>query len=264
MFLKQILLLLLWLWLLMADFRLAFAQNEQSDYRYQYEKYVNDYQTFGKAKDEYAEYQTLASKEKMLTALKSLLVQRDETLRTYWLLLRKKLRDSPGLVIGEKNELINLATQETIFLDTHRQKIAAVTDPTLQDLITLSAETEAKKDQYLPMAYKMIAMLMIGQIKDRQADANSINSLFNEELNRYPANEKNLYRAWVEEAQSAILQSQEDSDQAKAGIAELEEESEEKNIKTIFAKIENFLQDSRLALEKGFGYQQELMSRLEE
>ena len=84
----------------------SLAQNELDDYQYQYEKYTSQYQDFLKTRDEYVQYQTLSSKEELVTSFRLLLVQRAETQRTYFLLLRQQLRNNPGLIVSEKNKLI--------------------------------------------------------------------------------------------------------------------------------------------------------------
>ena len=259
---KKILIVFFGLTLLAFSFKLIFAQNEQTDYDYQYESYTKDYQDFIKTRDEYVQYQTLTSKEVMMQALQRVLLQRDEAQRAYWLLLRKELRDCPGLILSEKNRLISYLTQEIIFLESHKQKIAEANQSTLQDLINFSTEFDDKKEKYLTTSYEILSQLLSGQIKDMQVDLVAINSLFTQELDAYPADKKNIYQSWVEEAASQTLQSQQKTSQAEEKLVELKEESEEKGIKKVFSTITGLLQDSQLYLQKAFAYQQELLGRL--
>jgi len=239
------------------------AQNEQEDYQYQYEKYTIHTDIFQKSRDEYIQYQTLSSKEELITNFRSLMVQRAESQRTYFLLLRQQLRQNTGLIVGEKNELITYLTQETIFLDEHKEDIGRLVEPTLQDLLNLSSEFEANDSEYLSKSYQIVTLLLIGHIRDLHTDSVSINALMDQEINSYP-DKKKFFQTWVEEAKSQSLVAQGKAEEVSIINIEIAEEEDSDEITILFNSAKKILKEGKLALDKAFGYQKELLTKMEE
>jgi len=238
------------------------AQNELSDYSFQYEQYTKDYKDFLQIKDEYLQYETLESQEKMIQSLKVLLIQRAEAERSYFLLLRNRLRNSPGLILSEKNKLINYLTEEVIFLGEHKKEIAGLDQAKLQDLLDLSEEFESKEIEYKNKSYQTLFYLLLGKTKDLQSDAVSINALFNEEINNQVLDRQDFLRSWLEEADSQVLLSQKKTDETELSAKQFEESLKVEELINAFNKIKSTMQDSKLALDKALSYQKELLGKL--
>jgi hypothetical protein len=242
----------------------ARAQSELLDYQYQYEKYSQSYQEFLRARDEYRQYESLNSKEELIAAFKDVLIQRAETQRTYWFLLRKKMRDNPGLVIGTKNRFINYLTAEIIFLEEHKQQVASIKNPTLQDYINVSKVLEARSDNFSPSIYKILSYLLIGKIEDYHSDATSINTLFDEEISYMPDDQQTFLYSWVEEAKSQTLIAQDKKNRAVTLAQEIGNEKKEKNIKELYQQVVSTLLESKRIIEKALSYQRELLRKIGE
>lgn len=238
------------------------AQNELNDYSFQYEQYIKDYKSFLQIKDEYLQYETLESQEKMIQSLKILLIQRAKANRSYFLLLRKRLRNSPGLILSEKNKLINYLTEEIIFLGEYKREIADLDQIKLQDLLNMSEEFESKEMDYKNKSYQTLFYLLLGKTKDLQSDAVSINALFNEEINNQVSDRQDFFRSWLEEADSQVFLSQKKTDEAETASKQFEKGLKTDELSSAFNKIKSTIQDSKLALDKALSYQKELLGKL--
>jgi hypothetical protein len=67
------------------------AERQLDDYLFQYEKYREKHDEFIAARDKYLKYKTLATRDQAVTITKEIAFQRDEVLRTYLILLRKRI-----------------------------------------------------------------------------------------------------------------------------------------------------------------------------
>lgn len=236
------------------------AQNEESDYNYQYEQYTIAYQDFIRTRDEYKQYQTLASKDKLVSSLQFLLIRRVDTQRSYFLLLRQRMRTSLGLVVAEKNSQITYLTEEILFLENHKKRVTELKQPELQDLLDLSEELEDRSDDYYIRSYQVVGQLLLGKARDMLADTVSINSLLDQEMASYDNQKRDIYNAWLNESKSQALQCQTKNDTAVILLSELAK-SKNKALEN-FNSVKILLQDEKIALDKAFSYQQELIGKI--
>ncbi len=254
--------------LIMAGFFLLLAAgavfaNEQSDYSYQYEKYSQKYQEFINLKDAYLNYQTLSYKDQMNISLQSLLAQRAETQRTYFLLLRIKLRNNPGLTASEKSAYSNYLTEEIIYLENYKKKVVELKLPIVLDLSLLSKEFEAKSGEYTIKSYTILSYLLLGNMRDVQSDCVSINSLLDQEIGRYEGQQGDYYHSWVLEAKNTVLESQKLSEEAQTSIIELSAKGKSEEAQNVYKAIQGKITDSKLAIDKAFSYQTELLAKMD-
>ena len=70
--------------------KFVFAFREMEDYLFQYEKYQEVYDQFTTSRDKFLKYEILSVREQAIEAVKKLLLQRNQTLRTYFLVLKYK------------------------------------------------------------------------------------------------------------------------------------------------------------------------------
>ncbi|MBI2404883.1 hypothetical protein HYV22_01740 [Candidatus Gottesmanbacteria bacterium] len=121
----------------------AHASSPQAyqDYLYQFDLYRQSYTDFGVAKNEYQKFKSLESQTAALDKTRLMLVQRDNLLRAYLLLLNEKLNETAGMIPTEKQLYQTLIRSEVTFLENHIKLIPSV--GSLEDAVTVSKQLES-------------------------------------------------------------------------------------------------------------------------
>ena len=119
------------------------ADKTRSDYLFVLDQYSLNHDEYIKAKQNYRNHRNLASKNKALEAEKKVLLARNETLRTYLLLLKDALSFSKRPTQMSKEPVENLINVQLDFLADNKKKL--LTANSIKDLDGLSLELEGRK-----------------------------------------------------------------------------------------------------------------------
>jgi len=240
------------------------AQNELSDYQFQYEQYRNLYPQFTRARDAFLQHGTLASQEEAISLTKQLMVQRSQTMRAHLLLLRRRLRDAPDIVSGTRSELSTLLDQEVEWLDTHIKDIEAVSTPTLGGLFELSDRFERREELWRALSYETTSRILIGKTRQVQNEAVTINGLLEEHILRQDPAQQALFKNWLDETKNGAYQSQQYLVQAESMLVKvIRARGNSGSTVSAFTDLQTSLDSSRQLLLRVVGFQKEILDRFE-
>jgi hypothetical protein len=169
-----------------ADFNQAYQ-----DYVNQYDRYRKDLTAFLTAKNRYFTYKTLVSQNEALSATKTFLEARDETLVVY---LKMLLERNP------QTDLKPIVDDEITFYENHKGRISAIA--TLKDADQISQ----KVDEHLPAteitSKKFVAKVIIDKVRTLENRVTVAQNSYEEEINQIRVQGGNVTTAerWLLEA----------------------------------------------------------------
>lgn len=241
------------------------AQNELYDFEYQYEQYRNLYPQFTSARDKHLQFKTLVAQEEAIKMTQQILVQRSQTMKTHFLLLRKRLAASPEIITVDRTRLGSSVDAEVEWLDSHITALHSLSVPTLGQLFEISAKFERKENGYRLLSYEIAARILLGKTKQLQAEAVAINFLLDEQVDLLEESEtKVMLTNWINESGNGIYQSQKRIEAAENNLTnQTRAGGESKNTITEFAKLQVELENARQELLKVAGYQKEIIQLIE-
>lgn len=141
---------------------LAASEKSYEDYLYQNDQYRLKLNNFKTARSEYIKYKTLLSETTALDTAKSMLVQRNELLRTYILLLTEKLNENSGLTTIDKKLYQTILSTELTYLQTFSTKVKDAA--TLTDIKTLSLEFSTRYKTFEKTVHQITVALRMGEL----------------------------------------------------------------------------------------------------
>ena len=102
------------------DFGKAYA-----DYTFQLSQYQKAHSEYELAKAAYLQSGTLAAKSEAQVKTASMLVARDETVRTYIVAIRLRLGEVGGILSTEKDPLFSGLDSEAAWYESHRKEVSS-------------------------------------------------------------------------------------------------------------------------------------------
>jgi len=137
--------------------KLAFANQTLDDYLFQEEEYKKSYNEFKTSRDKYLKYKALTAKDSALESTKALIVKRNETLRAYFLALKDKLKNTPGIVETQKDDgLLAQLDQKVVWLEEESEEVKSLYTPSIEDLFILSDRIEDKEAESKNLGYQVL------------------------------------------------------------------------------------------------------------
>jgi len=153
------------------------------DYLFQYDKYREVYDEFTVSRDKFLKYKILSVREQAIEAVKKLLLQRNQTLRTYFLVLKYKLRNTPGVVGNQiDNNLIGQLDKKIIWLEEQSEEVENFPNPSLNDLFILSDRIEDKEKELMKISYQSLAEVILGKIRSLHQESVAVTTLLKDEV----------------------------------------------------------------------------------
>jgi len=244
--------------------RPVFAQRQLDDYLFQYEKYRDIYEEFTLARDKYLKYQALSVKDEAVKALKKLLLQRNQVLRTHFLALEYKLRNTAGVIENQSgNGLISQLDKKVIWLEEQSEEIENLETSSLEDLFILSDRIEDKEAELKNLAYQSLGEILLGRIRALQAESVSITTLLKEEISQQQsATQAAQLNLWLREVGVKNYLSQQEIEAAEINLWKLREERRIKGMVQHFSNLQIDVDDARLYLKQAVSFQQEIYGEL--
>lgn len=244
----------------------VFAQREVEDYLYQSEKYRQIYTEFVSARDKFLKYTSLSSKKEAEKLTWQMLAQRAETLRTYMLALRYKLRSTLGVVaIKDKAGLSSSLDRESIWLAAHKKEIEQIDNPTLDELFEISDRLEDKNSDLMTLSYETLAAVLLGKERDLQSQSVSIANLLNDRIDQVAlATQTAVLRQWLEEVKNKNYFSQKKIETSEEELSNLKKTNSARQLLKSFNLIQKNLEDSKYFLNQALSYQKEIFEKLKD
>ena len=238
----------------------VFAQNELEDYQYQSEKYRQNYDTYTKARDAYLTYETLTSRDELITAARDFLYTRAIVMRTYFQALKLELKQAPDVESTQKTNLIlNLDSQINWLMDTEKE-IKNLQNPTLDDLLEVSKRFERNQNIYSKLAYQTLSNIILGRMRLLQSESMSINFLLADKINtNSSAKDTVTLNQWLQTVKNMAYQSQKSIEQAEIYLAELNKISGDKQGFELYKEIQQELEKGKYQLLNAIDYQKEIL-----
>lgn len=241
----------------------VYSQQQIDDYLYQYEQYQKTYQEFTSSRDQYLKYQTLTSQDEAIEATKKIILQRNQVLRAYFLALQWKLRTTSGLVGSSKQEdLISLLDKEITWLEKETEQINRLANPSLNDLFVISDRLEAKSNQLKSLSYQSLSLILIGKMKNLQADSISLTTLLSDQISSIEATKSAELKEWLKEVENKNYLSQKEIELAQQNQELLAKKSKETELPVIYKQIQTNLEKSQEYLNQALTFQKEIYNGL--
>lgn len=124
------------IFLVIAPFAYASSTQAYQDYQFQFDRYRLRFSEYQVAIKEYKQFNSLASQQDALTKVQSLILQRNQVAKTYFLFLNEKLTENPQLTGTELATYRGMVTNQIAFLD--QNSAASQTIITLDDAMQIS------------------------------------------------------------------------------------------------------------------------------
>jgi len=238
------------------------AQNELTDYQFQYEQYRRLYPQFTTARDKYLQFETLVAQEEAIGLTQQILIQRAQAMRTHFLLLRRNLSQAPEIVTEVRTSMGSSLDAEVEWLDDHMADLRALSTPTLGQLFEISDRFERKEKDYRSLSYEVLARILLGKVKQLQAEAVAINFLLDDYLSRQEGDDQTviMLKNWLTESGNSIYQSQKSIENAEAVLEKvIKAKGDSKRTVSEFSNMQSELEAGRQHLLKIAGYQKEII-----
>lgn len=238
----------------------VFAAQPIDDYLFQYEKYRQVYQEFTTARDKYLQYQTLSSKDEAIGATKKMIGQRNKSLAIYFLTLKWKLSTTPGVAGSEhRNNLISQLDKEITWLDDQNEQLEQLANPSLDDLFIISDRFEDKRVAFKVLSYQSLAAILLGKTRNLQSESVAIKTLLTDEVNQMEATKAAQFKGWLTEVENKNYLSQKEIEMAESQQESLAKKRE-KQLVSIYSKIQLSLERAKEYLNQAFLFQKEILN----
>lgn len=262
---KTALIIILFLVCFLGLKQAAFGQREIEDFLYQYEQYHVAYREFQINRDAYLQYKTLSSQNDAVSATKKLIIQRNYTLRTYFISLKYKLRNTPGVVGTEKHsQLVSLLDKEIIWLENENDQLDKLSTPTLEDLFIISDRSEQKNDYFKSLSYQSLSAVILGKVRDLQAESVALTKLLGDRIPQDDATSSAQLKEWLKEVENKNYASQKAIETAENSQNQIGQKQKEVAIVPLYNELVLSLKKGKKYFEEALMYQSEIYKNLPE
>jgi len=243
----------------------SFAQNELSDFQFQYEKYRGEQEAYASARNKYLEYETLTSKNEAIKATKQVLIRRAQVLRTYFILLKKRLHSTPSVVVEEKTKLSAYLDQEIEWLEKHIEELESLANPPLPQLLEISKRIERKNLEYRSKAYQTITSVLLGKARAAHGEQTAINVLLEEKVKENSDSTASAsLKNWVNEAKNNAYWGGQAIERAEMFLSQFDNyQKYADELVKILSKVQAELETAKRLFKKGVGFQKEIAEKLD-
>jgi hypothetical protein len=238
-----------------------------SDYNQSYEDYLHNYNQYREAhgryvtaKNQYLAYQTLSAKNKALIATREMLDKRSESLKTFIAALRIKLGEETNVVGSKTNDLYRKLDEEANWLQNHQEALSSAA--TLEDLLNLSEEFEAKYPQTEIIIYQSLAEVLKGKEIKLYEQARKLleeTSTIIEEVKKEDTEKAILLERWLTEANKKEKESYDKITTADDYLVEVEPG---KKLTKAFSQTQFSLKESNQFLKEVAFYLDEIIQKI--
>jgi len=242
----------------------ALAGRELEDYLYQYEKYSEVYKNFSTSRDKFLKYKVLNIRQEATQVLSQFLLQRNQVLRTYFLLLKYRLRTDPGVItLQAKDELVSQLDKRIIWLEEQDEEIKKLVTPDFEDLFVISDRIEDKNEELLQLGYKSLSEMILAKIRSLQQESVAAASLLQDEISsKKTATQAAQLDLWLKEINVKNYLAQKEIEAAEINLWNLNSTSDESSMVTYFTNLKIDAEDAKIFLMQANSYQKEIYEQV--
>lgn len=231
----------------------------QQDYLYNLEKYQDSYSKFIGAKGAYMKYRTLSTRDEVIAVGREFLGQRAELVRTYLVMLRSKISQTPPDNFFQQEKLLKEINSQILFFSQYKERAKLI--QTIEEFNQLSEEFDEQfllvrkiYQQTVGLLLLKKEFLLLGEIDKLRSLAFS-NFKFDAE-----SSEQSIWR-------ESIIQKIEDSrssfNSTKNSLIGLEDRSlSEYQFNQRWREIKYYLMDFKKDFNRALFFLEELVSRI--
>lgn len=240
------------------------AGNELDDYLFQYEKYQDIYDQFVLARDKFLKYQVLNIRQQAAEATKTFLLQRNQVLRTYFLLLNNKFRTTSGVISSEQKEgLMSQLDKKIIWLEEESEEVQKVSTPDLEELFILSDRIEDKQAELKGLGYQSWAEILLGKIRNLQQESVGITTLLKDDVfQNKSATKAAQLDLWLREVSVQNYLAQKEIEAAEINLWKLKAANQEQDMLKNFNNLKIDVNDAKIYLNQAVSFQKEIVAEL--
>ena len=232
------------------DFTSSRAHN---DYLYNYNQYRTTHAEYVAAKQQYLTYKTLTAKTAAQEKTRTMLKARDEALRTYFIALRLKLRETAGISSYEKNIVFLRLNNDISWYEDHKARLSGA--GSIPDLIEISSEAQERYKETEILAYQALATILAGKENDlRDKIQEQISQLEGKvgQIRQEGIINTKTFERWLLEAQNRLTWSKEKQYAAQSLLANLK--PRERNKAKIYNNAQLSFSESHQYLKEATSY----------
>jgi hypothetical protein len=195
-----------------------------SDYLYNFNLYRERYQEYMLAREAYLKYRTLTSKNTALEKTLKMAQSRDETVRTYLIALKMKLREMPGISVYDKN-IFNLRLDNEIdWYSRHKEELSSAA--TLEDLVDLAkTASERYQSQSEILIYQTLHKILLGKetvLKEKISNQIEATREKLREIKQKGDKDVLLAERWLLEIENRLLRFEEKTSTSQENMTKME------------------------------------------
>jgi len=228
-----------------------------SDYLYNFDLYRQAHQEYISARDSFLQYKTLTSKTNAFQKTLKMTQARDETVRTYLIVLRMKLEETLGLSLSEKNVFSLRLDNEATWFSNHKEELSSA--GSLEDLVELAHKAEERYQQQTEvLIYQTLHKILVGKENNLAEKINKQITALKEKLReiKEKGEDVSLQERWLLETENRLRRFEEKISDSVKKIEELE--------KSVFRDRRQTYQEAQLILEEAHQYLKEANRYLKE
>lgn len=237
------------------------ALQELDDYHFQQEKYRQVYTQYSNSKDKYLKYQTLNAKKEAENATQEVLISRASVLKTYFLLLSKRLNTTPGIEKNNQDNFNNLLNAKLSWLSDHEKVLTSLDTPELTPLFSLSQAVEATEVEARRLSFQVEGLIYLGKVKKFENNLKN----FNQKLKSTQGADSTVLKQWFNQVEEKFTSLDEEIKQAQENwqfLADKEIEDKDSLQKT-FAKMKKNLINTQAILKEISDFENEIQRKIE-
>lgn len=234
------------------DFNRAF-----SDYLYNFDIYRQAYQEYVSARDSFLQYKTLTSKTNAFQKTLKMAQARDETLRTYLIALKMKLRETLGVSSAEQNLFSLRLDNEANWYQDHKDELSSA--GSLEDLVELAHKAEERYQQQTEiLIYQTLHKILVSKENNLAEKINTQIAALKDKLKeiKEKGGDVSLPERWLLETEKRLNRFEEKVSDSFEKMGEME--------KSIFLDKGQVYREAQLGLEEAHQYLKEANRYLKE
>ncbi len=264
---KKLLIILITVYCLLASGlfpRLAFADRELDDYLYQYEKYQEIYDQFKISRDKFLKYEALSVSEATRADTETFILKRNLVLRTYFLLLKNRLRNTPGVMNPQaKEDLLSLLDKKIVWLEEESEEVENLENPSFEDLFILSGRIEDKDEEMKNLGYQALAEMILGKIRSLQQESTGLTALLKDEVfENKSATQAAQLDLWLREVSVKNYLAQKEIEAAEINLWNLRSAKKETSMINFFNNLKTDADDAKIQLNQALSFLKEILAQL--
>jgi hypothetical protein len=233
-----------------------------ADYTFKLSEYQKVHSEYELARDSYLQSKTLAARSQAEKKTRTMLMARDEVVRTYLTAIRLRLVEIGGVFSTEKEPLFAQLDAEVAWYANHQKEVGSASS--LEDLFAESSEAKTRfESQTLNIVYESLATISKGKVKTDREGLQGIVDALDAKIVEIRANgdkDTSQIERWMLDTKSKLVRSEEKIIEAQGEIVDLREE--ERNKLRVYNEVIFSLEESFQYLKEAVNFMKQVVQEI--